>query len=51
MVKLAEGKPVTVETLPENDFKITPEQLRAAITGKSRVLMLQLPLQSVGLRL
>ena len=24
MVKLAEGKPVTVETLPENDFKITP---------------------------
>ena len=31
MVKLAEGKPVTVETLPENDFKITPEQLRAAI--------------------
>lgn len=48
MVKLAEGKPVTVETLPENDFKITPEQLRAAITGKSRVLMLNSPCNPSG---
>ena len=48
MVKLAEGKAVTVETLPENDFKITPEQLRAAITDRSRVLMLNSPCNPSG---
>ncbi len=34
MVKLAEGTPVIVETTAETDYKITPEQLRQAITKK-----------------
>ena len=35
MVKLAEGIPVLVHGAPENDFKITAEQLKAAITEVS----------------
>lgn len=48
MVKLAEGTPVLVETSADNDFKITPEQLEAAITPKSRVLMLNSPCNPTG---
>lgn len=36
MVKLAEGVPVEIETSIENDFKLTPEQLEAAITPKTK---------------
>ena len=36
MVKLAEGKCVTIPAGVEQNFKITPEQLEAAITPKSR---------------
>lgn len=36
MVKLAEGKNVLVPASIEQDFKITPEQLEAAITDKTR---------------
>ncbi|GAA3327398.1 hypothetical protein GCM10020331_067170 [Ectobacillus funiculus] len=35
-VKLAEGVPVFVEGKEENEFKITPEQLKAAITEKNK---------------
>ncbi len=48
MVKLAEGKAVLVEATPENDFKITPDQLRAAITPKSRLIMLNSPCNPTG---
>ena len=39
MVKLAEGKPVLVYAGVEQDFKITPQQLEAAITPDTRLLM------------
>lgn len=48
MVKLAEGTPVLVETKAECDFKMTPEQLEAAISEKSRVLMLNSPCNPTG---
>ncbi|MDE6392480.1 MAG: pyridoxal phosphate-dependent aminotransferase [Muribaculaceae bacterium] len=48
MVKLAEGVPVLVEASPDNDFKITPSQLEKAITGKSKVLMLNSPCNPTG---
>lgn len=40
MVKLAGGTPVIVNAGFDQDFKITPEQLEAAITPKTRMLIL-----------
>ena len=48
MVLLAEGTPVTVEATIEQDFKITPEQLEAAITLKTRALILCSPSNPTG---
>ena len=48
MVKLAEGTPVIVRAGIEQDFKITPEQLEAAITPKTRVLILCSPSNPTG---
>lgn len=48
MVKLAEGKNVIVEAGIEQDFKITPEQLEAAITPKTRMLVLCSPSNPTG---
>lgn len=41
-VKLAGGKPVYVEGLEENHFKISPEQLKNAITEKQKQSLLTL---------
>ncbi|MFO8029862.1 MAG: pyridoxal phosphate-dependent aminotransferase [Cyclonatronaceae bacterium] len=48
MVKLAEGKPVIVSTAFENDYKMTPDQLRDAITPKTRMLILCSPSNPTG---
>jgi len=48
MVLLAEGTPVFVEAPIEQDFKITPEQLEAAITPKTRALILCSPSNPTG---
>ena len=48
MVVLAGGVPVTLPTLAENDYKISPQQLRESITGKSRVLILCSPSNPTG---
>ena len=48
MVLLAEGTPVYVEATIEQDFKITPEQLEAAITPKTRALILCSPSNPTG---
>ena len=48
MVKLAEGKSVLVEASLENDFKITPGQLEAAITPKTKMLLLNSPCNPTG---
>ncbi len=48
MVKLAEGKSVLVPAAIDQDFKITPEQLRAAITERTRMLLLCSPSNPTG---
>jgi len=48
IIKLAEGVPVVVETSLENDFKITAEQLEAAITPKTKVLIYSSPCNPTG---
>ncbi|MCR5179638.1 MAG: pyridoxal phosphate-dependent aminotransferase [Bacteroidaceae bacterium] len=48
MVLLAEGTPVFVEAPIEQDFKITPEQLEAAITPRTRALILCSPSNPTG---
>lgn len=48
MVKLAGGTPVIVEAPIEQDFKITPAQLAAAITPKTRALILCSPSNPTG---
>ena len=48
MVLLAEGTPVVVEAPIEQDFKITPQQLEAAITPKTRALVLCSPSSPTG---
>ena len=48
MVKLAEGTPVIVRAGIDQDFKITPAQLEAAITPKTRVLILCSPSNPTG---
>lgn len=48
ITRLAGGVPVIIETLAENDFKITPEQLLAAITPKTKALILPYPCNPTG---
>ncbi len=48
MVKLAGGEPVIVEATFEQNFKMTPEQLEAAITPKTRMLILCSPSNPTG---
>ncbi len=48
-VILAEGKPVVIETSIEDDFKVTPEQLEAAITPRTRVLLFNSPSNPTGM--
>ena len=49
MVKLATGTPVIVYTTPEARYKITPEQLRQAITPRTRVLIMNSPSNPTGM--
>jgi aspartate aminotransferase len=46
---IAEGKPVIVEAKLENDFKIRPEQLEAAITNKTRLIIFNSPSNPTGM--
>ena len=48
MVLACEGVPVTVACPEENGFKITPSQLEAAITGKTRWLLINSPSNPTG---
>lgn len=45
---LCEGKPVVIDCPAEAGFKLTPEQLRAAITPKTKWLMLNSPSNPTG---
>ncbi|NOR69547.1 MAG: aminotransferase class I/II-fold pyridoxal phosphate-dependent enzyme [Methylomarinum sp.] len=48
MVLLADGVPVIVETTQEQQFKITADQLRAAITDKTRLFVINSPSNPTG---
>lgn len=48
MVKLVEGKPVFIETDVKSDFKITAEQLEAAITPKTKAFLFSSPCNPTG---
>ena len=48
MVKLASAKPVIIETTDKTEFKVTPAQLRAAITPRTRLLVLNSPSNPTG---
>ena len=47
-IELADGVPVTIELKEENAFKLTPEELRAAITDKTKILILTFPNNPTG---
>jgi aspartate aminotransferase len=46
---IAEGKPVVVNATIENNFKIKPEQLEAAITDKTRLIIFNSPSNPTGM--
>ena len=47
-VKFAHGVPVTVETKPENGYKLMPEELEAAITEKTKYIIVGYPNNPTG---
>ena len=48
MAKLAGATPVIIETTDATEFKVTPEQLREAITDRTRVFILNSPSNPTG---
>ena len=48
LIKLSGAVPVIVPTREEDDFKLTPEAVRAAITPKTRMLLLCSPSNPTG---
>lgn len=48
MVKLTGGVPVIINTTLENNFKVSPAQLKAAITDKTRMILLNSPSNPTG---
>ncbi len=48
MVKLAQAVPVVIDAGVEQEYKITPEQLKNAITGKTKALIFNTPSNPTG---
>lgn len=48
LIRLADGVPVIINTKEENSFKLTAEELRAAITPKTKLLILPYPNNPTG---
>ena len=48
MVKIAEGVPVLIYAGPEQKFKVTPQQLEAAITPKTKAVLICSPSNPTG---
>lgn len=49
MIKMAGATPVIINTTEENNFKFTTDQLRAAITPKTKALVLNTPSNPTGM--
>ncbi len=49
MVKIADGVPKFIETLEENEFKFSADDLENAITDKTKVLILNSPSNPTGM--
>lgn len=49
MVLVAGGKPVIIDTTQEQKFKISPEQLEAAITEKTKLVVINSPSNPTGM--
>jgi aspartate aminotransferase len=49
MVKLADGCPVIIQTTAEAGYKVTPAQLRAAVTPKTKLVVLNSPSNPTGM--
>lgn len=47
-IELADGVPVTIALKEENRFKLTPEELKASITDKTKILILTFPNNPTG---
>ncbi len=47
-VVMADGVPVTIELKEENQFRLTPEELEAAITPKTKILVMPFPNNPTG---
>lgn len=47
-VVMADGKPVLIELKEENQFRLTPEELEAAITPKTKILVMPFPNNPTG---
>jgi aspartate aminotransferase len=48
IVKVAEGKAVFIPTTIEHEFKVTPEQIKAAITSKTKLMIYSSPCNPTG---
>ena len=48
IVRLAGGVPVIIETKAENDFKVTPQELKASLSDKTKALILPYPCNPTG---
>jgi aspartate aminotransferase len=48
LVQMTGAKPVIVPTTPESQFKLSPAQLRAALSSRTRMLMLNSPSNPTG---
>lgn len=48
VIKLADANPIYVYTTIESDFKMTPEQLKVAITPKTKLIMFSSPCNPTG---
>ena len=48
IISLMGGKPVTIETKAEDGFKLTPDELKAKITDKTKLLIMPFPNNPTG---
>jgi len=48
MIKIAEGTPIILPTTIDKDFKVTPEQIKNAITPKTKIFIFSSPCNPTG---